>query len=99
MSEKRTIPMWKSILSGALLGAPTAMCGAAIPLSFRFADSQFFMLLYFFPVWGLVLGLIVGFAARKPSKKHPDRTWGKRLLFGAAIIFALSILIGIPMVI
>ncbi len=100
MSEEiRTIPTWLSMLRGAVVGVPTALVGALIPLSFHFADSQFFALFFFFPIWGLILGLVAGFAARKPSKKHPERSWNKRMLPGMAVIFSVSFIIAVPMVI
>lgn len=98
-TDKNLTPVWKSVLGGALLGVPSAMCGAVIPLSFSFSDSQFFMLFFIIPIWGLILGLIVSFKASTPSKKHPDRPWRKRILLGLAIIFALSFFIGILTVI
>lgn len=97
--EKVVIGTWKSILVGTLLGAPTAMAGSLVSLSFRFCDSQAFMLFFFFPVWGLFWGAIIGFFARKPSKKHPERSWKKRLGKGLLILAIVSFIIGIPMVI
>lgn len=77
--EEKEIAAWKSVLIGAILGVPVAMGGALFALIFHLAESQIYIFFSVIPTGGLIGGIIVGFIARKPSKKTSRTIIAKKI--------------------